>query len=67
MTEELEQAIEHLVCMADLTVDWIDDIRKTWGDEGVMRRRRDMLRKAIEDVKAAMPPCETEPGKGGES
>ncbi len=57
MNEELEQAIAHLVCQASLCADWMDDARKVWGDEAVMRRRVDMLREAIKEVKAASPPC----------
>jgi len=56
MEDELAKALADLVNEAVATVDWIDQIRQTWGDEGVMRRRRDRLRGAIAGLNHALAP-----------
>jgi hypothetical protein len=74
MRDELEHAIANLINQADLTVDWMDEQRRAWGDEGFMRRRRDMLDAAVRSVKSALPTPATQsptcsgmgPEEGGE-
>lgn len=41
------EALVLLALEAETTLDYLDGIRKTWGDEGVLRRRADQLRAAL--------------------